>query len=154
MSAHIPDDLLQDFVMGEVSEEIASHVAMHIDACPRCATRAAHAEPLAQAFAAVDDPLLPESLIDDVLYAVERERSRRLPALEIAIGAALLAAAAVLVALGSDPVSLIADSIGAVPRISGLIAQSSASVLTLAMAVGLLVIGSTLAVRRSLRRSS
>lgn len=154
MSAHVPEELLTDFVMGEVDEQLAIHVAEHLDACPRCATRAAHLEPLATAFAAVDDPLVPDDLIDDVLAAVAADERRRLPALEVAVGAALLLAAIVLVAMGSDPIGLLTDTLTTVPRLGRLVTQGSATLLGLCGALALFVFSSTLAVRRSLRRSS
>lgn len=154
MSAHVPDDILHDFISGEVDEQVAIHVALHLDACPRCATRAAHLEPLAQAFAAVDDPLVPDSLVEDVLHVVQAEDRRRLPALELAIGAALLAVAAVLVALGSDPVSLVADSIGTLPRLGTVLTLASTSLVALALTLSLLIVGSSLALRRSIWRNS
>ena len=73
MSQHVPEDLLAAFVEGEMGEQLAIHIAEHIDACPRCATRAAGLEPLAAAFAAVEDPVTPEDLVSAVLAeAVER----------------------------------------------------------------------------------
>ena len=154
MSAHVPEGLLQAFVAGDVDETVAIHVAEHLDSCPRCATRAAHAEPLFQAFAAIDDPPLPSDLIDTVLLAVEQDRRRRLPALEVAIGAALLLTAITLVALGSDPIGLVADSLSTLPRLGHLIVQGSASFIGLGLALCLFLVGSTVALGHSLRRSS
>jgi len=153
MSAHVPQDLLQAFVAGEVDEQVAVHVALHLDSCPQCASRAAHAEPLFQAFASVDDPPIPSLLIEDVMGAVERDRRRRLPALEVGVGIALLLAAVVLVTLGSDPVGLIADSLSTLPRLGRIVVQGSASFLGLALALCLFLVGSTVALRRSLRGS-
>jgi predicted anti-sigma-YlaC factor YlaD len=108
MSQHVPEDLLQAFVEGEVGEQLAVHIAGHLDECPACATRAAGLEPLAAAFAAMSDPVTPPDLAARVLArAAEPER---LPVAEIAVGAALLMVAALLL-LGLDsPLSLAADA--------------------------------------------
>lgn len=107
MSQHVPDDLLQSFVEGDVGEQLAVHIAEHLDACPACATRAAGLEPLAAAFAAIADPVAPPDLARRVLEAVERPE--RAPLGEIAVGLALLAASGLL-AVGFDrPLALAAD---------------------------------------------
>jgi anti-sigma factor RsiW len=106
MTQHVPEDLLAAFIAGEVGEHVAIHIAEHLDECPSCGTRAAGMEPLAAAFAAVDDPIPPEDLAQAVLNALERPDA--MPVLEIAMGASLLAAAA-LVALLSNPLDLAID---------------------------------------------
>lgn len=107
MNHHVPDDLLQAFVDGEVGEQVATHVASHLDACPSCATRAAGLEPLAAAFAAVEDPVPPEALRGAVMARLRRPE--RVPVIEVAVGALLLAAAALLSLGLQSPVSAIAD---------------------------------------------
>ena len=107
MSQHIPEDLLADFVDGEVTENVAVHIAEHIDECPACATRAAGLEPLAAAFAATHDPIPPPQMVTDILARLDQPD--RFPVPEIAVGIGLLATAAVL-AFGLDgPVSIAAE---------------------------------------------
>lgn len=102
---HVPDELLHSFVDGEVDEQVAVHVAEHLDDCAACATRAAGLEPLAAAFAASMDPVPPAGLVAAVLAEVRLpevlpERSRA-SGLELGFGVGLLVAAATLfVALG------------------------------------------------------
>ena len=99
MSQHVPEDLLQDFVDGEVGEQLAVHIAEHIDACPSCATRAAGLEPLAAAFAAVRDPVPPPTLVASILARLDEPD--RVPIPEIGIGVSLLLAAGLIVAANS-----------------------------------------------------
>lgn len=104
---HVPEDLLQAFVDGDVGEQVAVHVAEHLDGCPSCATRAAGLEPLAAAFAATVDPVPPPELASGILRAARRPE--RAPTLEVAVGALLLASAVVL-ALGlQSPAAMLAD---------------------------------------------
>ncbi len=106
MSQHVPEDLLQSFVEGEVGEELAVHIAEHLDRCPACATRAATLEPLAAALASVPDPVPPPDLAQSILAQVARPVHAAARA-EVAV-AALLLATAVLVAVGlGDPLSLV-----------------------------------------------
>lgn len=107
MSQHVPEDLLQAFVEGEVGEQLAIHIAEHLDACPACATRATGLEPLAAAFAAIRDPIPPPDLARRVLAGADEPD--RLPFGEIAIGLALLVCAALLAAGIDHPLKLAAD---------------------------------------------
>lgn len=107
MTGHVPDELLTSFVHGDVGEQIAIHVAKHVDDCPACATRAAALEPLAAAFAAVDDPVAPDDLADVIL--ARYEEPQRGPAAEVVVGLGMLAAAAALIAGTSEPVVLATD---------------------------------------------
>jgi anti-sigma factor RsiW len=99
---HVPQDLLASFVDGDVGEQLAVHIAEHLDGCPSCATRAVSMEPLAAAFAAVDDPEPADWLVTAVLE--ELALPARRPTQELAIGTALLGSAALLVAGTGDPV--------------------------------------------------
>ncbi len=99
MSQHVPEDLLQAFVEGDVGEQLAIHIAEHLDGCPACSTRAAGMEPLAAAFAAVEDPVPPPGLTQAVLARVDEPD--RVPMLEIGVGVGLLVCAAGL-AVGLD----------------------------------------------------
>ncbi len=127
MSEHVPNDLLNAFVEGEVDEQLAIHIAEHLDACPHCATRAVSHEPLAAAFASCDDPFVPEHLATEILEELARQPvSRTIP--EVAVGVGLLGLAAALAAATQHPVTLLAD-------VSALLAAGSA--LVRGMALGL-----------------
>lgn len=113
MSRHVTDELLQRFVSGRLDEEVAVAVAMHIDECPWCCTRAASNEPLHAAFASIEDPACPVDLADDILAALSEPAlappPERLPLAELgAAGLLLAAAASLLIALG-DPAGLAAE---------------------------------------------
>lgn len=106
-SGHVPDDLLSAFVEGDVNEQVAVHIAEHLDACPACATRAVTLEPLAAVFAAVEDPVPPPDLHAAILTEVDRPE--RGPSIEVGVGAALLAAAALLTLVGGRPASALVE---------------------------------------------
>ena len=106
MSHHVPENLLAAFVDGDVGEQLAIHIAEHLDECPACATRAAGLEPLAAAFAAVTDPLPPDDLADAVLAAYDRHEQPRMPVQEVLVGGGMVAAAAAIVALAGDPLGM------------------------------------------------
>ncbi len=103
MSHHLSDALIEHFALGNLDEAEAVAAAAHIDRCAHCATRAAGAEPLAGAFAEVEDPALPAGLVDEILARAAElpAEGERLPRLRPELWAAgsLLAAAAVLLAL-------------------------------------------------------
>lgn len=107
---HVPEALLERFVLGDLEEPVAIEVARHVDACSRCATRAAVLEPLAAAFASIDDPPVPEDLVPAVLAAVQREAR---PGPEPAIAAGLLALALVALVVGGAPGDLFVGTITA-----------------------------------------
>lgn len=107
MSEHVPDDLLSAFVDGDVSEQLAVHIAEHLDACPACNARAVGLDPLAPAFAAVEDPLVPDDLVSAILE--EAARPDPAPVLEVGLGAGLLVAAAALVVVFGNPLAMAAD---------------------------------------------
>lgn len=104
MSQHVPEDLLGSFVDGDVGEQLAVHIAEHLDECPACATRATGLEPLAAAFASVDDPLPPADLVQAVMQQVSEPE--RVPVLEIALGAAMLVSAALLTTTLGNPLGM------------------------------------------------
>lgn len=107
MSQHVPEDLLISFVEGDVGEQLAVHIAEHVDACPVCSTRAAGLEPLAAAFASLEDPATPDNLARSVLAAVAEPEP--VPTAEIALGASLLVAATILATMVKSPVGLAID---------------------------------------------
>jgi anti-sigma factor RsiW len=108
MSQHVPEDLLQAFVDAEVGEQVAVHIAEHIDACPACATRAAGLEPLAAAFAAIRDPVPPQPLVASILARLDEPD--RVPIPEIGIGVSLLLAAAALLVVLDQPLSMLIEA--------------------------------------------
>lgn len=108
MTQHVPEDLLQAFVDADVGEQLAVHIAEHIDACPACATRAAGMEPLAAAFAAVCDPVPPANLVSSIL--VRLDEPERLPLPEIAVGISLLLSAAALILAMDGPWALVVEA--------------------------------------------
>ncbi len=102
MSHHLTDALLHRFVLGQLDEPVAVSAAEHIDHCVHCATRAAHAEPLAGAFAETIDPPVPPDLVDRILLEAAElpVRSGGLGARpEIYAAGALLAVASLLLGL-------------------------------------------------------
>ena len=120
MTEHVPNDLLHAFVEGDLEEQLAVHIAEHLDHCPHCATRAATLEPLATAFASCDDPLVPEHLATEVLAELARQpHGRGVP--ELVVGVGLLALAGALAAATQHPVTLLAD-------VGSLVSASSAVV--------------------------
>lgn len=106
MSNHVPDDLLHAFTEGDLGEEVAVAVALHLDACPACTNRAVALEPLVSAFAAVHDPPVPDGIPEQVLHTLATPEPSPLP--ELLLGGGLLAAAALL-SLGADPVPALVD---------------------------------------------
>lgn len=113
MSRHVTEELLRKFVDGRVDDEVAVAVALHIDACPWCCTRAASLEPLHAAFAAIDDPVCPPQLADEILAALHAPPPQapleRAPTAEIGAATCLLTAAALLLVALGDPAGLAAE---------------------------------------------
>jgi len=107
MSQHVPSDLLAAFVDGDVGEHVAVHIAQHIDDCPGCATKAASLEPLAPAFASMDDPPVPDDLADQIVRRLQAREGA--PTLELLIGGGLMTAAALLAAATQHPLTALAD---------------------------------------------
>ena len=105
--SHVSESTLRSFVAGDLDEAEAVQVALHIDECVSCANRAIAFEPLAPAFAAVEDPVVP----DDFKTAVIAELDRRgPPMLELSVGLGLLLAAASLIFFVDGPVHPVVDS--------------------------------------------
>jgi anti-sigma factor RsiW len=141
---HVPDDLMQAFVAGEIDEHVAVHIAEHIDACAACATRAATLEPLAAAFASVSDPRAPADLVPAVLSDIERPESR--PAIELVVGSLLLAAAGALAAFSGEPVRALLELgqvADALSRVGQHAAPGGALVLAMLLAAGAILFAST-----------
>ncbi|MFK7930522.1 MAG: anti-sigma factor [Myxococcota bacterium] len=154
MSMHVPEPLIRQFSRGDVDSDEAVRIAIHLDECPRCAAKAAAFEPLSFAFEAMDDPAMPDDLIEQVLLATQADTRRRLPALELAIGFALLSIATVMVVLGSDPIGVALRGLRSLPQLSAFISHASLSFPALFLAVALFVVGSSVALRATRRRST
>jgi anti-sigma factor RsiW len=107
MSRHLPEDVLVRFVEGTLDEHQAVEAALHIDDCPFCAARAQEAEPLAAAFASMDDPPLPEGFEEAVLAAVERPHAARAVPQIPWLGIALILSAGLLMVVGGEPTALL-----------------------------------------------
>jgi anti-sigma factor RsiW len=124
---HVPDSLMQQFVEGEVDDKVAVAVALHLDACPACATRAAALEPLAGVFAATEDPRVPVGLVESIAVAV---RAAERPGPEPALAAALMGLALCLLLLGGAPTEILASSAtmmsASLTVVKALIAESGA----------------------------
>lgn len=106
MNQHLDDDLLQDFVDGCVGEHTAVEVALHLDDCPLCATRAATLEPLHGVFARSSEPEVPLDLADTILVAAAEPPART--NVEVLAGLALLASALMLAVVSGEPVRALA----------------------------------------------
>lgn len=139
---HTPPELLARFVDGTLDEDVAVAVALHLDACPRCATRAASMEPLAPAFAAAEDPAVPPQLVRCIL-----EEASAVPAVDptqagVQVSAVLLAASAGLLLLLGDPAGLVAELatlLGAVGTAAAALALSAQELGGTALLAGALV---------------
>jgi hypothetical protein len=107
MTQHVPEDLLAAFTDADVGEQLAIHIAEHIDSCPSCATQAIGMDPLAAAFAAMVDPVAPENLSMQVLDAFSTPEP--MPLTEIALGFALLVAATVTSLFLGSPIALVTE---------------------------------------------
>lgn len=110
--SHLSEPLLQRFVHGEPGDELAVACALHLDDCPDCATRWALQEPLSNAFAACEDPVVPDDLADAILAELRRPASWAddAPVLELLLSAGLLATAAVILFAFGAPLDLFTDA--------------------------------------------
>ena len=113
MGAHPDDAVLLSFVLGDLSQGEAISVALHLDGCPHCAARAAGLDPLTHAFAAVEDPALPEGLVESILErdAVEPVRDGKTHDLrqEPLVAVALMAASTLLFLALGQPAEVMAS---------------------------------------------
>ncbi len=118
---HLHDSLLLRFVDGRLDDQEAVEVARHLDDCPACAARATAAEPLAQAFASVDDPDLPQDLVTTIVATARQRPAVAFPR-EPAVAAGLAAVAGlVFLGLGAPTelaatLGLLGDALGTVLR--------------------------------------
>jgi len=106
MTRHVEDTVLQAFLAGNVSEDTAVEVALHLDECPACTSRVDALDPFLASLAALPDPVPPIDLLPAVLARVEAEAAPApVSRFEIALGALLLTGAAGLAALFGDPLA-------------------------------------------------
>lgn len=147
---HVTADLMERFALGEVEEDVAVAVALHLDACASCATLAASLEPLAAAFASVDDPVVPPDLVPSVLYAL---RSPRRAGPEPAVATGLLALALLSLLLGGAPGDLliaVASLLRAVLTASEAVLATMVAPAPLLAALGLVALFASALIARSL----
>jgi len=107
MNRHLPEDLILRFVEGNLDENEAVEAALHIDGCPRCAARATQAEPLADAFAAFPEPVLPAGFELAVLEQLELPEVATAPPQIPWLGIGLILSAALLMVVGGEPTALL-----------------------------------------------
>lgn len=109
---HPPHDVLERFVLGDLGDHTAAHVAMHLDDCPACANVVRELDPLSAAFASMDDPVVPDGLVEAILAAdaglAPTPVVADTPWTEILAGAAMLMVAAGVAAGG--PLLELADA--------------------------------------------
>lgn len=143
MNEHVPTDLLEAFVEGHVPEQLACHIAEHLDSCPGCLNRVTALEPLSPVFASAKDPVLPEDLVAAILIEAESPAAR--PVVELALGLGLLLAASALALVQTSlldsvtTLTVLADSLGHIGRVSAshmAAYQGVLGVLTVAAAAG------------------
>lgn len=101
MMDHPDESRLLAFLEGEVDETDAVALALHLDACPRCASRLTRLDPLSEAFAAIPEPPIPHDLPRAILTASMRPVG--LSTTDLGLVAGLFASASLL-ALAADPV--------------------------------------------------
>lgn len=153
MTRHLPEEVLLRFVEGILDEQEAVEAALHIDACPHCAARAAQADPLAEAFAALPDPVLPAGFEERVLELADRPVAATSPMQMPWLGIAMILSAALLMVLGGEPtavlwrVAAVVRGVGVAVNVLANHVPSPSLVLTLAATLAL---GSSLAAVRLL----
>jgi anti-sigma factor RsiW len=143
MNRHLPEDLLLRFIEGDLDEHEAVEAALHIDDCPMCAARAAQADPLAAAMAALPDPPLPVGFERGVLDALALPEAPT-PAFQLPwLGVGLILSAALLMVVGGEPTALlwklatVARGLGVATNVLLDLVPSPATVLTIAATIAL-----------------
>ena len=98
---HVPDAMLSRFVAGELDDDSAGQVALHLDDCPHCRARVEVADPVHALLAAAPVPEAPPALIHAVVQRARRPAvgaDTTTPVLVVGLAAA---AAAVFVLAGA-----------------------------------------------------
>ena len=104
---HVPEAMLARFVSGELDEDQAVQVALHVDDCPACRARAAAAEPLQAAFAAAVEVEPPAALMEAIV-AQAATSSRGADTTTPVVVAGLAAAAVAVLVLAGAPGEVLA----------------------------------------------
>jgi len=145
MLPHPDDRLLARFAEGDLPDEAAADLAVHLDGCPRCAARLNQIDPLVPIFARSPDPPLPPIDAAELLArAAVPPRPRR--AGWALAGALTAAAAALLLVVGPLPV-------GALPELGLVEARPVSGGVLPGPAVAMLSGGGLLVALWALRRS-
>lgn len=134
--AHPPAALLEAFVLGALEdhqEDEAVRVALHLDACPACAARAAGLDPMAHVFASVDPAPVPDDLAAVVLAAADAPPPSAAPrrfghAAELGVAASLLVAAFGLLVIVGAPGELLVGGVALAGALAATVASLAASV--------------------------
>lgn len=151
---HVPEPLLQRFALGDLDEAAAVEVALHLDSCASCSTRAAALEPLALVFACSDDPPIPDGIAAEVLAAAARPSANTASARPgpepVLAGVLLTGAALALLATGSPASLLVRIATGAralLTAASALLAHSPSPGPTATLAAAVALAAATLLAR-------
>jgi anti-sigma factor RsiW len=138
-TTHVPEPDLARFVEGDLDEPSAAQIAVHIDSCSKCATRAAALDPLNAWMATLASREPPDDLAARVLARFHR--AERPPHTELVVGAALITAGTILGLLLEGPWGLVGD-------VGSVVAGGLALVRSLSTSIGtfpLVLVASTLA---------
>jgi hypothetical protein len=153
--SHPTAETLRLFVDGTLVESEVVEVALHLDACPRCAQAAARQDPLDLAFAALDEPAHPPELAQAAL-AQASTPVKAGPEMIIAT-LLLLAGLGVLLVLGA-PVELLTRAAVVLQAlratVSAVTAGGGLELLWLGLAAALLLFSVIAARRLDARRSA
>jgi len=160
--AHPPDSLLAALASGEVgslAEPELVRVALHVDACPACATRATSLDPMAHALASTSEAEVPAGLAAGILAALaETPSSTRQPHRPVALAACLLGVALALMLSAGAPGELL---VGLLTVTGALIATGvsiganlGSPVATATFVAGVGLAASVVTVRKASRRRS
>jgi anti-sigma factor RsiW len=108
---HPTEATLALFAACELGENLAIHVAEHLDHCPACSARVTAMDPLQNAFAASIDPPLPPGLTAAILREATStpRRAARVSEVETMVGLAMLLLAALTTMMAVDPIGLTYD---------------------------------------------
>jgi anti-sigma factor RsiW len=131
MIPHPDDRLLARFVDGDLPDEAAADLAVHLDGCPRCAARMNQIDPLVPLFARAPDPVAPPIDVADLLARAAAPARPRRPAW-VAAGAIASAAAALLLVVGPLPGGGLAELglVAARPAVGGVLPGPAAALLS------------------------
>jgi len=149
MTPHVPEDLLVAFAHGDVDEQLAVHIATHLDACPACATQATSLNPLANAFAAMPDPITPTGLVDAILN--NAAQPVREPITELVVGGSLMGIATGLMFVVGNPLGSLLHLPVAAKALSGIASPIAVGLMSgnTVLAIVVMTLASTWAAART-----